>query len=254
MASDGASIRVAVLVAAALSLAAAVSPAAAQSGDQQKGPRIYRCEIDGKKITRDRLIAECADRPQYLLNADGSVNRELPPTLTVEERERKEAAALANEIRENTIRQQVRVDQRLKQLYPDEAAHRKARDKALDEFRASVKNLEERIVLLKKERKPLLDEAEFYVGKPLPAKLKSALDANDASLEAQKALVQNQQSEVARINTTFDVELARLRKLGCGAPAGSLGPLPGTQQAAALPPTAAVTARTPEAPAKTTLK
>jgi len=70
---------------------------------------------------------------------------------------------------------------------------------------------------------PLLDEAEFYVGKPLPSKLKLALDANDASLEAQKSLVQNQQAEIVRINALYDAELARLRKLWAGAPAGSLG-------------------------------
>jgi hypothetical protein len=240
--------------AAALMLAGALPAAAA---DPENKPRIYRCDVDGKKVTRDRPIAECSDRAQYLLNGDGSINREIPPTLTVEEREKKEQADLAREIKEARLKQESRVDRNLMQLYPNETAHRKARDKALDEFRASVKNLEARIVLLNKDRKPLLDEAEFYVGKSLPLKLKSALDANDASLAAQKALVQNQQSEVVRINATYDVELARLRKLWGGAPPGSLGPLPGTQQAVALPtspPPAAVTARTPDAPGKTTVK
>jgi hypothetical protein len=224
--------------------------AAADSGSTA---RIYRCEIDGKKITRDRLIAECSDRVQYLLNADGSVNRVIQPTLTVEEREKKETADLAREIKESNLRQEMRIDRNLMQLYPNEVAHRKARDKALDEFRASVKNLEARIALLNKDRKPLLDETEFYAGKPLPSKLKAALDANEASLAAQKALVQNQQSEVIRINATFDVELARLRKLWSGAPAGSLGPLPGTQATAVLVP-AAVTANTPTATRPTTVK
>ncbi len=242
-------------IAAAAMLLAGALPAAAAETDK---PKIYRCDIGGKKLTRDRPIAECSDRMQYLLNGDGSVNREVPPTLTVEEREKKEAADLTREIQEARIKQEIRADRNLMQLYPNEAAHRKARDKALDEFRTSVKNLEARIVLLNKERKPLLDEAEFYLGKQLPSKLKSALDANEASLAAQKALVQNQQSEVARINATYEVELARLRKLWAGAPPGSLGPLPGTQQAAVAlpttPPPAAVTARTPDATGKTTVK
>lgn len=239
--------------AAALMLAGALPAAAA---DPENKPRIYRCDVDGKKVTRDRPIAECSDRAQYLLNADGSINREIQPTLTVIEIEKKEQADLAREIKEARIKQEIRIDRNLMQLYPNEAAHRKARDKALDEFRTSVKNLEARIVLLNKDRKPLLDEAEFYLGKQLPSKLKSALDANEASLAAQKALVQNQQSEVARINATYEVELARLRKLWAGAPPGSLGPLPGTQQAAVAlpttPPPAAVTARTPDATGKTT--
>ena len=239
------------LVVAAALLMAAVAPAQAAEPPQL---RIYRCEIDGKKVTRDRPIAECADRIQYLLNADGSVRSEIQPTLTVEEREKKEQADLAREIRENKAKQEIRADRNLMQLYPNEAAHGKARDKALNEFRLSVKNLEARIALLQKERKPLLDEAEFYVGKSLPGKLKSALEGNEVSLEAQKALVQNQQAEVVRINATYDVELARLRKLWAGAAPGSLGPMPGTQQAAAQPAAAAVTARTPDSVGKTSLK
>ena len=236
---------------AALLLATTFSAAAADVGS---APRIYRCLVDGKKVTRDRPIAECFDRVQYLLNADGSVNREIQPTLTVEERERKEQADLAREVKEARIKQEIRIDRNLLQLYPNEEAHRKARNKALEEFRASVKKLQTRIDALNKERKPLLDETEFYVGKPLPSKLQSALDANGASLEAQRALVQNQESEVNRINATYDVELARLRKLWGGAPPGSLGPLPGTQQAAALPTASAITATTPGSAGKTTMK
>jgi hypothetical protein len=239
------------IAAAALLLAGAL-PAAAAEPDK---PKIYRCDIGGKKLTRDRPIAECSDRMQYLLNGDGSVNREVPPTMTVIEIEKKEQADLAREIKEAKIKQEIRADRGLMQLYPNEAAHRKARDKALDEFRDSVDKLEKRIKELIKDRKPLLDEAEFYVGKPLPMKLKSALEANDATLAAQRELVEKQRSEVVRIDNNYETELARLRKLWAGAPPGSLGPLPGTQQAA-LPsaPPAAVSARTPDAPGKPTVK
>ena len=107
--------------------------------------------------------------------------------------------------------------------FPDEASHGKARAKALDDVAGSVRNSEARIKLLLQERKPLQDEAEFYVGKPLPNKVKLALDANDASLEAQRSLVQNQQTEVVRINALYDAELARLKKLWAGAMLGSVG-------------------------------
>ena len=71
------------------------------------------------------------------------------------------------------------------------------------------------------ERKPLLEEAEFYAGKSLPLKLRSQLDANDASTEAQRALLQNQQVEGVRINQLFDLELTHLRRLWSGAALGS---------------------------------
>jgi hypothetical protein len=81
------------------------------------------------------------------------------------------------------------------------------------------------------ERKPLLDEAEFYKGRPLPPKLRNAMDANDAAMDAQRSAAGNQEAEISRINRLYDAELDRLRALWAGAPAGSLGPLPPSQSA-----------------------
>ena len=89
-----------------------------------------------------------------------------------------------------------------------------------------MKATEIRLRELAVERKPLMDEAEFYKSKPMPPKLKAALDANDASLEAQRASAANQEAELGRVNKIYDAELDRLRRLWAGAPAGTLGPLP----------------------------
>ena len=69
-------------------------------------------------------------------------------------------------------------------------------------------------------------EAEFYIGKPMPAKLRRLIDASDAARVAQEAAIANQTLEKARVNRRYDVELARLKKLWAGAAAGSLGPPP----------------------------
>jgi len=194
---------------------------------------IFQCEVNGKKVTSDRPIAECANKEQRQLNPDGSLYRFVKPIPTpdeTEEMERKERERLAALANQNDA---VRRDRNLMQRFPNEAAHKKARDKALDDLRVAGKNSEARIGLLLKERKTLDDEKQFYVNeqvnKPLPTLLKQKLDANEAALEAQKSLAQNQDSEVARINKLYDAELARLRKLWAGAQPGSLGPLPGPQ-------------------------
>lgn len=199
--------------------------------------QIFSCvDASGKKLTSDRSIPECQGRDQRVLNADGSVNRIVPPTLTTEERadqeERERQEATARAARNDAIRR----DRNLVQRYPNEAAHNKAREKALDDVRNSVRLSEQRVTLLTAERKPLLDEAEFYVGKALPVKLKSALDANDAALAAQRSLIQNQQQEVVRINAIYDTELARLKKLWAGAPMGTLTPPTAAVPAAAAGP------------------
>lgn len=220
----GASVfRAAVL--AALGLASAL---AAQAADGPPGARSsYSCVLNGKKLVSDRVIPECSNVEQRELNADGSLKRIHRPTLTDDERADNERIEREKEAKRAAMNDAIRRDRNLTQRFPDEAAHKKAREKALDDLRISVKNSEARIAALMKEKKTLSEEAEFYP-KPmaLPNLLKQRVDANDALLEAQKSLAQNQQIDVARINALYDAELARLKKLWAGAPAGSLGPLP----------------------------
>jgi hypothetical protein len=75
------------------------------------------------------------------------------------------------------------------------------------------------------ERQPLLAEAEFYVGKALPPKLRGQLDANDAATSAQRESAVSQEAELDRINRLYDAELARLKLLWAGAVPGSMGPI-----------------------------
>jgi hypothetical protein len=188
---------------------------------------IYSC-IDGtgKRLTSDRPIAECANRDQRLLNPDGSVKRVLPPTPTADERAEQEARERQAAAERVAMQDAIRRDRNLMVRFPNEAAHRKARVKALDDVRNAVSVSEKRLAALATERKPLLDEAEFYVGRQVPLKLRQQLDANDAATDAQRVLIQNQQSEIVRINALYDAELARLKKLWSGAAPGSMGALP----------------------------
>jgi hypothetical protein len=190
-------------------------------------PLIYTCvNAAGKKLTSDRLIPECNDREQRVLNSDGSVRKTIGPTLTAEERIKVEDQEKSIERARIEKAEAVRADKNLLNRFPNEAAHAKARAKALDNVKGSLKVSEDRLAALAKERKPLTDDAEFYVGKPLPAKLKAQLEANDTAVEAQRVLVQNQKLEAVRIDQNFDTELERLKKLWGGASPGSLGVLP----------------------------
>lgn len=200
------------------------SHAAAQAPGALRGI-VYTCvDSAGKRWTSDRLIPACSDRDQRVLNPDGSLNHLESPAMTADEKadaELRDREAIADRVaRQDAMRR----DRNLMQRFPNEPAHKAAREKALDDIRSAIKLSETRINALLVERKPLLDEAEFYVGKSLPPKLRNSLDANEASLNAQRSLTQNQQGEVGRINTLYDIELARLRKLWGGAQPGSMGP------------------------------
>jgi hypothetical protein len=225
-------------VAAALLLIAVTAQAQVQDGTPGKG--IYTCTTaDGRKLTSDRPILECTAREQRVLNPDGSQRSTLPPFLSPEERAAKDAAdrrAAAERIAQQDA---VRRDRILMQRYPNEAAHQRARNSALDDASKAMKSSERRLKDLGKERKPLQDEAEFYKDKPLPGKLKQALDANDASIEAQHVLIDNQKAELVRLNARYDAELARLKKLWAGAAPGSLPPLDEPAKAPPAPKAAA---------------
>ena len=188
---------------------------------------IYTCTDDrGRKLTSDRPIADCSHKEQLLLNRDGSVRSVIPPTLTVEERAEREARERrAAEARAAQL-DGVRRDRNLMIRFPNEAAHGKAREAALDGLRQAIATTEARTKELAAERTPLLNEAEFYKGRTMPAKLKQQLDANDAALEAQQGAAANQTAELERVNKIYDAELERLRRLWNGAPPGSLGPMP----------------------------
>jgi hypothetical protein len=188
---------------------------------------IYVCTDDaGKLITRDRYIAECRHKEQRVLNRDGSLRMRVPPTLTLEERAQAEAAERAAREAQAAQQDTIKYDRLLKTRYPNDVAHRRAREAALDASRGAIQTAEARLRELAIERKRLAEEAEFYRGRVMPARLKQQIDGNDGQAEAQRNSIKNIEGEQQRINRRFDVELERLRKLWKGAEPGSLGPAP----------------------------
>jgi hypothetical protein len=186
---------------------------------QTAAAAIYSCTgKDGKPIVQDHPIVDCPKEDQVEQNSDGSRKRIVPRPETEEERAAREARERAEEAERVQRQVNIRADRLLLLRFPNKAAHDVARTKALDVARGAIRSSEERKKLLLTERKPLLDEAEFYVGKPLPINLKLALDSNDAALAAQESARQNQEAELARITKKFDEELERLRMLWAAPP------------------------------------
>lgn len=210
------------LAGAALLLVAA----AAVAQPKPAGAGIYTCtDAKGRRLTADRPIPECSHKEQQILNRDGSLRGVLPPTLTADERAQAEARERADAEARAAQADAARRDRNLKARYPNEASHQRAREAALDSVRLAQKTTEQRLRDLQRERKPLNDEAEFYQGQNLPPKLRAAIEANEAAVEAQKAAAVTQATEIGRINKIYDIELARLRQLWAGASPGSLGPM-----------------------------
>ncbi len=200
---------------------------------------IYTCtDPQGRRLTSDRPIIECINREQRVLNRDGSLQRVIPPTLTAEERARREAEERRADVARAAQADAVRRDRNLMSRYPDENAHRRAREAALDTVRLAIKGTEVRMRELAADRKPLRDESEFYQGRQMPVRLRQMIDANDAGLAALRQATITQELELVRINGLYDQELERLRHLWSGAAPGSLPPV-----AAAVKPSASSATR-----------
>ena len=222
--------------AAALGLALSGLGQPTQAQQTPSAGGIYSCVDDrGRRLTSDRPIPECNAKEQRVLNSDGSLKTVRPPTLTAEERA--EAEARERKAAEARVAQAdaARRDRNLLQRFKNEASHQRARESALDSVRVAQRMSQNRLADLIRERKPLKDEQEFYQGRNLPPRLKSQLDANDASLQAQRDAAASQEAEIERINRIYDAELERLRRLWAGATPGSLGSL----DSGLPPPTAA---------------
>jgi hypothetical protein len=198
----------------------------AQSGSPPSPTEIYVCNDDrGRLITADRSIRECIDRPQRVLNPDGSLRAVRPPSPTPEERAAREARErkLADEAAARA--EAVRRDRFLLSRYRNEEAHREARESALDPVRLTMDLTESRLSQLKRERRALEEEERAPKGREQAAALKQQLDANDAATAAQRENTLSQKVEFDRINRLYDIELERLKRLWAGQPPGSMGPL-----------------------------
>lgn len=206
---------------------------------------IYSCD-DGKghKLTSDRPIQECLDREQRVLNKDGSHRETVPPRMTADEQAVYEEAQRVKAAQEAARKDAVRRDRNLMLRFPNEAAHNKGRVAALDDLRKAIAISEKRVADLQADRKELMNEAEFFKGKQMPYKLKSRIEANEATQQAQRDIIQNQKAEMVRINALYDAELARLRRLWAGAPLGSVpAEVPATSAPAVSPPVSSSKAR-----------
>lgn len=196
------------------------------SAQPKPGPSssgIYTCTTgDGRRLTSDRPIPECQAREQRVLNSDGSVRRTMPPAMTPEEQAVAEQRKRAEEVQRAAQQDAIRRDRNLLQRYANQDAHQRAREDALDDLRQAMQQSEKRLQVLATERKPMLDESEFYKGKRIPMKLQHQLDLNDAAAAAQRESIDNQKAEMVRVNRIYDEELSRLKRLWAGAPPGSL--------------------------------
>lgn len=183
------------------------------------GPRIasaqsiYTC-VDASKrtLTSDRPIPECRDREQKELNASGSVRRSVGPTLTAVEQAAQDEKRRAASLETARRNEEQRREKALLSRYPDKSAHDRVRAESLVHIADIIRGAAQQIEELRKQRKQLDAEMEFFKSNPAkaPPALRRQLEENESNVAIQKRFIGDQEGEKNRANARFDEELARL--------------------------------------------
>jgi hypothetical protein len=210
---------VAALAAASFGWSSGVS---AQGNPLGLAVEIYVCtDAQGRNHTSDRPIRACIDRPQRILNPDGSLRGVLQPPLTAQEAAEKEARDKREAERAAAFAEAARRERNLLLRYPDEDSHRSSRAASLEPTRLAMELTATRQAQLARERKTLNDELKALGNKPVPQELRTQLDANETAVTAQRVLSRAQQAEFDRITRAFDRELLILKRLWAGVKPGA---------------------------------
>lgn len=181
---------------------------------------VYTCvDAKGRKLTADRPIPECTDREQKVLNPSGTVKTRVGPTLTAKElaeQEQKERRAAEDLGR---LAEEKRRDRALLTRYPNRTMHDKERQEAINGINTVINAAASRLTELVNQRRQIDSEMEFYKNDPskAPAYVRRQLDENVQSQAIQIRFINEQRSEVDRVNGRFDDELVRLKQLWAAA-------------------------------------
>lgn len=177
---------------------------------------IYTCiDANGKRLTSDRPITACIDREQRVLSGTGTTKKVIGPTLSIAEREAREAREREAELVRQRAQESVRQNRVLLARYPDKTTHDISRNQALSSTQSVIDAANARIAELMQERKSLDDEMEFYSKDPsrAPANLRRRIEINTESIQQQQQAIADQRAERTRINARYDAELERLQQL-----------------------------------------
>jgi hypothetical protein len=193
--------------AAAAALLLALLPLAA-------GAQLFVCKTpSGRTLTDDKPPPECAKTIIRELNRDGSLKRLIEPPLTPEQRQERDAEDKRRREREMEAQAQLRRDRALLETYASEDEIESVRDRTLAQRKTLIDHAKQTLNEYKADRKHLDDESEFYLHRPMPDKLKRAIDDNVAQQAQVQHTIDDLRGEMQHINEHYDAELHRFREL-----------------------------------------
>ena len=176
---------------------------------------VYVCiDKNGRRLTSDRPIAECLDRPQRVLHPNG-VEQTLMPKKTMAERMAAEAEVKAQARKRAQEIEAIRADRILRARFPDEESLDQHRAYTIYQIERRWKATLDEQAGLESRRKVLTERARArrLEGKPAEfAETKEAAEIEKRSDQI-RLQVEKARDEISAANKKIDVDLKRLREM-----------------------------------------
>lgn len=178
--------------------------------------QIYMCkDADGRTITSDRPIPECADRAMRELDKSGRARRDIPAPMSAEEKRRLQLEQEKRKADEAAADEQRRSDRLLRARYKSEADIEVARKRELEQVDDRVKRDKAVLAAAEKQQQQAQTEADALKKKnaTVPTVLQHKIDdASQTVLSTRKSL-EGHEADAAAANAKHDALLKRFREL-----------------------------------------
>ena len=182
--------------------------------------QIYMCkDADGRTITSDRPIPECADRAMRELDKSGRARRDIPAPMTAEEKRRLQQEAEKRKAEDAAADEQRRNDRLLRARYKSEADIEEARKRALELVDDRIKHDKATLAAAEKQHQQALGEADALKKKnaTVPTVLQHRIDDAAQTIAATRRALQGHEADAAEVNARHDALLKRFRELNVAA-------------------------------------
>ena len=175
---------------------------------------------DGKKYFGQTLPPQCVGQAAEYLDKSGNLIKRTEAAMSQEQRLAKEADDKKKAEAAAVAKDEARRNRALLETYSSEKDIDLARQRALKDNEAAVKEIEERLAKIGQRGKALQKEMEFYQGKNKPpAKLVEDIKNIEIDRKSQQELLNAKKKEVDSINVKYDEDKKRLIALTKGQPA-----------------------------------
>ncbi len=186
------------------------APALAQQANQ----RMYKCvDAKGKVYYTQVPPRECLGRDTQELNKSGMVINKTDRAASAAETQAKEAEKKKKAEEAEKAKEARRKELALLNTYSSEKDIEDQRARALKEAQDAIVATQNSIVGAQKRQKELDAEKEFYVKKPMPAKLKQEMSNVEIEITNQTALLDAKKAEIVKINAKYDADKKRYVEL-----------------------------------------